>query len=89
MATAAALRAVEMNCDALLKATQVDGVYNADPKRNANAVRYDRIIEITAQLVDEVGPERVSTTLVAGGLLLLGLGLGALSIGIARRRQAA
>ncbi|MBX7198903.1 MAG: UMP kinase [Rhodospirillaceae bacterium] len=41
--TAAALRAVEMNCDALLKATQVDGVYNADPKRNANAVRYDRL----------------------------------------------
>ncbi len=41
--TAAALRAVEMNCDALLKATQVDGVYNADPKRDANAVRYDRL----------------------------------------------
>src|ERR1043166_5489137 len=41
--TAAALRAVEMNCDALLKATQVDGVYNADPKRNPQATRYDRL----------------------------------------------
>ena len=42
-ATAAALRAVEMNCDALLKATQVDGVYSADPKKNKAAVRYDRL----------------------------------------------
>lgn len=41
--TAAALRAVEMNCDALLKATQVDGIYSADPKTNPDAVRYDRL----------------------------------------------
>jgi uridylate kinase len=41
--TAAALRAVEMNCDALLKATQVDGVYDADPKRTPQARRYDRL----------------------------------------------
>jgi uridylate kinase len=41
--TAAALRAVEMNCDALLKGTQVDGVYDSDPKKNANAKRYDRL----------------------------------------------
>ncbi|MFQ5957886.1 MAG: UMP kinase [Alphaproteobacteria bacterium] len=41
--TAAALRAVEMGCDAILKATQVDGVYSDDPKRVANAVRYDRL----------------------------------------------
>ncbi|MBL8645169.1 MAG: UMP kinase [Rhodospirillaceae bacterium] len=41
--TAAALRAVEMNCDALLKATQVDGVYDADPKTNKSAKRYDRL----------------------------------------------
>ena len=41
--TAAALRAVEMNCDALLKATQVDGVYDRDPKKHAGAVRYDRL----------------------------------------------
>src|SRR5688572_18370760 len=41
--TAAALRAVEMNCDALLKATQVDGVYDSDPKKNSAAKRYDRL----------------------------------------------
>ena len=41
--TAAALRAVEMGCDAIFKATQVDGVYSDDPKQVANAVRYDRL----------------------------------------------
>lgn len=41
--TAAALRAAEMSCDALLKATQVDGVYSADPKIDADAVRHDRL----------------------------------------------
>jgi uridylate kinase len=41
--TAAALRASEMGCDALLKATKVDGVYSADPRKDPNAVRYDRL----------------------------------------------
>lgn len=41
--TAAALRAAEMNCDALLKGTSVDGVYDRDPKRHADAVRYATI----------------------------------------------
>lgn len=41
--TAAALRANEMSCDALLKGTQVDGVYSADPKKDPNAERYDRL----------------------------------------------
>lgn len=41
--TAAALRAAEMGCDALLKGTQVDGVYSADPKTDANAVRYETL----------------------------------------------
>jgi uridylate kinase len=41
--TAAALRAAEMNCDALLKGTQVDGVYSADPLTNADAKRYDSL----------------------------------------------
>jgi len=36
--TAAALRAAEMGCDALLKGTQVDGVYSADPRKKPNAV---------------------------------------------------
>jgi len=41
--TAAALRASEMGCHALLKATKVDGVYDADPHRVANALRFDRL----------------------------------------------
>lgn len=41
--TAAALRAAEMGCDALLKGTQVDGVYDSDPKTNPDAVRYDSL----------------------------------------------
>jgi uridylate kinase len=41
--TAAALRAAEMNCDALLKGTQVDGVYSADPRKVREATRYDRL----------------------------------------------
>lgn len=41
--TAAALRAVEMNCDLLLKGTQVDGVYSADPRKDAGAERYDEL----------------------------------------------
>jgi uridylate kinase len=41
--TAAALRAVEMGCDGLLKGTQVDGVYSADPKKVADAERYDSL----------------------------------------------
>lgn len=41
--TNAALRAAELGCDALLKGTQVDGVYSADPKKHTDAVRYDRL----------------------------------------------
>lgn len=41
--TAAALRSVEMNCDALLKGTQVDGVYSADPKKDPKAERYEHL----------------------------------------------
>ncbi len=41
--TAAALRASEMNCTALLKGTRVDGVYSADPEKDPTATRYDRL----------------------------------------------
>ncbi len=41
--TAAALRAAEMGCDALLKGTSVDGVYTADPKKDPKAERYERL----------------------------------------------
>ena len=39
----AALRAAEMNCDALLKGTSVDGVYDSDPKKNADAKRFETV----------------------------------------------
>lgn len=41
--TAAALRASEMNCDALLKGTRVDGVYDADPEKNKDAKRFETL----------------------------------------------
>jgi uridylate kinase len=41
--SAAALRAAEIGADALFKGTQVDGVYSADPKKDPNATRYERI----------------------------------------------
>jgi uridylate kinase len=41
--TAGALRAVEIGADAIMKATKVDGIYSADPKRDASAVRLPRI----------------------------------------------
>lgn len=41
--TAAALRAKELNCDVILKATKVDGVYDSDPKKNKGAKKYKQI----------------------------------------------
>lgn len=41
--TAAALRAVEMGCEMLLKGTQVDGVYAADPRKHPDAERYEQL----------------------------------------------
>ena len=41
--TAATLRASEMNCEAIFKGTGVNGVYDSDPRKNTNAVRYDQI----------------------------------------------
>ena len=41
--TAASLRGVELQCDLLLKATKVDGIYDADPKKNPTAKRFDRL----------------------------------------------
>ncbi|MBO43960.1 MAG: UMP kinase [Rhodospirillaceae bacterium] len=49
--TAAALRASEMECDILLKATKVDGVYSSDPITNPDAIRYDQLsyMDVLAQ----------------------------------------
>jgi uridylate kinase len=41
--TAASLRAIEINADAVLKGTRVDGIYTSDPEKNADAIRYDEI----------------------------------------------
>jgi uridylate kinase len=41
--TAAVLRGIQMKADVVIKATSVDGVYNADPKRDPTATKYDRI----------------------------------------------
>lgn len=41
--TGATLRATEMDCELLLKATKVDGVYDSDPKKNKDAKRYDKL----------------------------------------------
>jgi uridylate kinase len=41
--TGAALRGAELSCDAIMKATQVDGIYTADPKKDPHATRYDTL----------------------------------------------
>jgi uridylate kinase len=41
--TAAALRATEINCDVIMKATKVDGVYSADPVKNKNAKKFHQV----------------------------------------------
>ncbi len=46
--TAAALRAIEIEADTIIKGTRVDGIYNSDPEKNTDAVKYD---EITYQAV--------------------------------------
>ena len=46
--TAAALRAVEINADLLIKATKVDGIYDSDPKKNPDAKKYDDLTYMEA-----------------------------------------
>lgn len=41
--TAATLRAIEINADVILKGTRVDGIYSADPEKDANAIKYDTV----------------------------------------------
>jgi len=55
--TAAALRAMEINADVLLKATSVDGIYSADPKKDDSATKFDHItymqmIQLGLQVMD-------------------------------------
>ena len=56
--TAAALRAVEIQADVLLKGTRVDGVYNADPETNTGAIKFDsvsfdKVIELQLKVMDQ------------------------------------
>ncbi len=51
--TAAALRAIEIDADIVLKATMVDGVYDKDPKKNKDAVKYDNM-QFTTILSDNL-----------------------------------
>ena len=46
--TAAALRAVEINAELLIKATKVDGIYDSDPKKNPDAKKFDRLTYMDA-----------------------------------------
>ena len=55
--TAATLRATEMKCQAIFKGTQVDGVYDSDPKINADAkyyrtISYDTILQKNLKVMD-------------------------------------
>lgn len=52
--SAAALRAIEVNADIMLKATKVDGVYNADPNKDPSAVRYD-VVTYKEALAKDLG----------------------------------
>lgn len=52
--TTAAQRALETGCEAIFKGTKVDGVYDSDPKKNPNAVRYDQLSYMDA-LNDQLG----------------------------------
>lgn len=52
--SAAALRAIEVNADIMLKATKVDGVYSADPNKDPNAVKYD-VVSFKEALAKDLG----------------------------------
>ena len=60
--SAAALRASEMQCDALLKATKVDGVYSADPKKDPNAKRYEKLsyLDVLSQDLEVMDTSAIS-----------------------------
>lgn len=82
--TAAALRAVELNCDLMLKATKVDGIYTADPKKDDTAVHipeltYNETIVNNLQVMDGTAltlcrdnnlPIMVASMMNKGGLLM-------------------
>jgi uridylate kinase len=60
--TAAALRAVEINADLLIKATKVDGIYNCDPHGNPDAIKYHEIryIDVLSQQLEVMDATAIS-----------------------------
>ena len=60
--TAAALRAMEIKADVIMKATKVDGIYSADPMKDPNARRYDRIsyLEVLEQRLEVMDATAIS-----------------------------
>jgi uridylate kinase len=87
--SAASLRAIEINADLLIKATKVDGVYSADPKKDSKASRFDRlsydqVIERKLGVMDATAvvlcrennmPLRVLDMMKAGALMRAARGL--------------
>jgi len=59
--TAASLRAVEIEADVVIKGTRVDGIYDSDPEKNPNAVKYD---EISFKKVYDLGLEVMDLTAI-------------------------
>lgn len=86
--TAASLRAIQIGADILLKATRVDGIYNSDPQRDADAVRlgdltYEEVLTMNLGVMDATSvalcrqhnlPIRVFNATVRGGISRAGLG---------------
>ena len=68
--TAGSLRAIEMKADVILKGTRVDGVYDSDPEKNPNAVKFDkitaRIVKMCYGLDPLVSPEAVAMKVIEG-----------------------
>jgi uridylate kinase len=63
--TAAALRAVELEAEILLKGTRVDGVYDADPQKNKNALRYEEVsyMDIVKQGLRVMDPTAITLSM--------------------------
>jgi uridylate kinase len=82
--TAAVLRAAELKCEAVFKATQVDGVYSADPKKDPQATRYDRLTHAEAIAKDLGVMDTAAFALARDSGLTIGVFSAAEAGGIAR-----
>src|SRR5437867_11845272 len=69
--TAAALRAIQIHADVIIKATSVDGVYTADPKRDPEAKRYDSISYRDVMIEELCVMDQTGITLIKDNKLLI------------------